>query len=158
LPEYTRSSRVSQECAPDIAYTYRHVTRPLSRKAQLFLLIVFGGNIMKKLGKLIAVAVVAGVATLGAGTASAWWGNDDYYGGPCGGPWGGGPWGGGPGYGYGGYPGYGYGGYPGYGGYGGNPGYGGYGGYPGYGGYGGYGGYPRYAPVAPVAPAPAPAR
>ena len=90
---------------------------------------------MKKLGKLIAVAVVAGTATLGAGTASAWWGNDYGYGGP----WGGGP--------YGGYPGYGYGGYPGYGGYG--------GGYPGY-GWGGYRGY-GYAPVAPAAPATAPA-
>ena len=48
---------------------------------------------MRKLSKLIAVAVVAGAATLGAGTASAWWGNDYGYGGP---------WGGGPGYGYGG--------------------------------------------------------
>ena len=101
---------------------------------------------MKKLTKLIAVAIVAGTAALGASTASAWWGNDyydDYYG-----PWGGGPWG------YGGYPGYGYGGYPGYG-WGGYPGYG-YGGYPGY-GYGGYPGY-GYAPAAPAAPSTAPAQ
>jgi len=84
---------------------------------------------MKKLTKLIAVAIVAGTAALGASTASAWWGGNDYWGGPWGYP----------GYGYGGYPGYGYGGY-------------GYGGYPGY-GYGGYG----YAPAAPAAPAAAPA-
>ena len=111
---------------------------------------------MKKLTKLIAVAIVAGTAALGAGTANAWWGDDDYYD-YYDGPWGGGPWGH-PGYGYGGYPGYGYGGYPGYG-YGGYPGYGG--GYPGY-GYGGYpgygGGYPGYGYAATSAPAAAPAQ
>ena len=60
---------------------------------------------MKKLTKFIAVAIVAGTAALGASAASAWWGDDDYWGGPWGNR----------GYGYGGYPGYGYGGYPGYG-------------------------------------------
>jgi len=110
---------------------------------------------MKNTLKIVAVTALAGAATLGTGSAVAWWGNDyydDYYG-----PWGGGPWYGGyPGYGWGGYPGYGWGGYPGYG-YGGYPGYGW--GYPRYGGWGGYpgygwGGYPYYAaPVAPTAPA-----
>jgi hypothetical protein len=38
---------------------------------------VFGGKTMKKLTKLIAVAIVAGTAGLGASSASAWWGNDD---------------------------------------------------------------------------------
>ena len=120
---------------------------------------------MKKVTKLIAVAIVTGTAALCASTASAWWGND-YYDGYYG-PWGGGPWGGWPGgsswgddwFGdgwgdfsmsmsggghgrgwnrYNSYYGpYGWGGYP----------YGGYG-YP----YGGYG-YPYAAPVAPVAPA-----
>lgn len=108
---------------------------------------------MKNTLKIVAVTALAGAATLGTGSAAAWWGHDyydDYYG-----PWGGGPWYGYPGYGYG-YPGYGWGGYPGYG-WGGYPGYG-YG-YPRYGGWGGYpgygwGGYPYYAaPVAPTAPA-----
>ncbi len=70
---------------------------------------------MKNTLKIVAVTALAGAATLGAGSAAAWWGNDyydDYYG-----PWGGGPWYGYPGYGYGGYPGYGYGGYPRYGGW-----------------------------------------
>jgi hypothetical protein len=112
----------------------------------------FGGKPMKKHTKLLSVAVIAAAATLGAGTASAWWGSD-YYDGPWGGPWGYGypgyGWGGYPGYGWGGYPGYGWGGYPGYG-WGGYPGYG-WGGYPGY----GWGGYPAYgyAPVVPAAPA-----
>ena len=66
---------------------------------------------MKKLTKLIAVAIVAGTAALSASTASAWWGND-YYDDYWGGPWGY------PGYGWGGYPGYGWGGYPGPYGYG----------------------------------------
>ena len=66
---------------------------------------------MKNTLKIVAVTALAGAATLGTGSAAAWWGNDyydDYYG-----PWGGGPWYGYPGYGYG-YPGYGYG-YRGYG-------------------------------------------
>ena len=104
---------------------------------------------MKKLTRLISVALVAGATTLGAGSANAFFGFGDWFDGPG---WGG-PWGGYPGYfgypGYYGYPGYGYGGYPGYG-WGGYPGYG-YGGYPGY-GWGGYPGY-GYAPVVPVAPA-----
>jgi hypothetical protein len=105
---------------------------------------------MKKLTKLVAATIVAGAATLGMNTASAWWGGHDYWGGP----WGYGPWYGGyPGYGWGGYPGYGWGGYPGYG-WGGYPYYGGWGGgYPYYGGWGGWG-YPAYTvPVAPTAPA-----
>lgn len=111
--------------------------------------------------KFLMIAVLACGAML-ASTANAWgwmpWDwfddDDDYWGGPWGGP----GWGGYPGYGYG-YPGYGYG-YPGYG-YG-APGYGygapGYGyGAPGY-GYGapgyGYGAYPYAAPpaAAPAAP------
>ena len=92
---------------------------------------------MKKLTKLISVALVAGATTLGAGSANAFFGFGDWFDGPG---WGG-PWGGYPGY-YG-YPGYGYGGYPGYG----------WGGYPGY----GYGyGYAPVAPVVPAAPAAAP--
>jgi hypothetical protein len=79
---------------------------------------------MRKLTKLVAATIVAGTAALSVTPASAWWGGNDYWGGP----WGGGPW-------YGGYPGY------------------GWGGYPYYGGWGGYG-YPAYtAPVAPTAPA-----
>jgi hypothetical protein len=118
------------------------------------------GNVMKKLTKLVAATIVAGTAALSVSNASAWWGGNDYWGGP----WGGGPWYGGyPGYGWGGYPyyggwggypGYGWGGYPGYGGWGGGyPYYGGWGGgYPYYGGWGGYG-YPAYTvPVAPAAP------
>ena len=54
---------------------------------------------MKNTLKMVAVTALAGAATLGAGSAAAWWGHDyydDYYG-----PWGGGPWYGYPGYGYG---------------------------------------------------------
>jgi hypothetical protein len=113
---------------------------------------------MNKLSRFIATLVIAGAATLATGTASAWWGDNDYWGGP----WGGYPgygYGGYPGYGWGGYPGYGWGGYPRYGGWGGYPGYGGWGGYPGYGGWGGYPGYGYgYAPAAPVAPATTPAQ
>ena len=86
---------------------------------------------MKKLTKLVSVALVAGATTLGAGSANAFFGFGDWFDGPG---WGG-PWGGYPGY-YG-YPGYGYGGYPGYG----------WGGYPGY----GYGYAPYTAPAAPAA-------
>ena len=61
---------------------------------------------MRKFGKALGVAVVAGAAVFTMSSASAFWG---------GGPWG--------------YPGYGgWGGYPGYGGWGGYPGYGGWGG------------------------------
>ena len=91
---------------------------------------------MKTKLSIFAGLALAGALGLATGPANAWWGGNDYYGGP----WGGGPWYGYPGYGYGGYPGYGYRGYPGYGW--GGPGYG-------YRGYG-YRGYP--AAVAPVQP------
>ena len=120
---------------------------------------------MKRIGKLIAAAAIAGAAALPM-SANAWWG--------WGPGWGGGPWNGwgngwgdgafdlsfgarsnlyGSGYGYnnpyywGGYPygGYPYGGYP----YGGYP----YGGYPYGGGWGAPYGMP-YAPAAPAAPQP----
>ena len=114
---------------------------------------------MNRISKRVASIVIASAATLGAGSASAFWGPFDWFDGPdyWDRPWGypGYGYGGYPGYGWGGYPGYGWGGYPGYG-YGGYPGYG-YGGYPGY-GYGGYPGYgwggvPAYAPPqAPAAP------
>jgi hypothetical protein len=119
---------------------------------------------MKRFSRLLAIVAVAGTAVVYTGTASAFFGFDDWFD-----PWDDGPYYGYPGYGYGGYPGYGYGRYPGYGygGYGGYPGYGyggypgyGYGGYPGY-GYGGYTGYgyaqPYAVPAAPVTPAAAPA-
>jgi len=114
-------------------------------------------NVMKKFSKMLATLAIAGVATFGAGSASAFFGMGDWFDGPWDGPNYGYP-----GYGYGGYPGYGYGGYPG-GGYGGYPGYGyggypgsGYGGYPGYSGYG-YGGYPGYGYAQPYAAPAAPA-
>jgi len=108
---------------------------------------------MKNTLKMVAVTALAGAATLGASSASAWWGNDYYDG--WGGPWGGGPWYGGYGYPY---RGWGWGGYPYYGGWGGYPYYGGWGGYPYYGGGWGYPAYgwgvPAYTvPVAPTAPA-----
>ena len=37
---------------------------------------------MKSLKKLLATSLVAGALALSAGTASAWWGGNDYWGGP----------------------------------------------------------------------------
>ena len=86
---------------------------------------------MKKVRKLVSIALIAGTGFLAVQPADAWWGgnrwNDDdwwdrpgyyRYGGPYG--WGGGPWG--------------WGGNPYYGGWGGGPW--GWGGYPGYYGHG----------------------
>jgi hypothetical protein len=87
---------------------------------------VLEGLVMKKLTRLVSVALVAGATTLGAGSANAFFGFGDWFDGPgWGGPWG----------------------YPGYHGY---PGYYGYPGY-GWGGYPGYGYAPYAAPAAPAA-------
>jgi hypothetical protein len=64
---------------------------------------------MKRFSRLLAIFAIAGTAAFYAGTASAFFGFDDWFD-----PWDDGPYYGYPGYGYGGYPGYGYGGYPGY--------------------------------------------
>ena len=60
---------------------------------------------MSKFSKVLTTSLVAGALALSASSASAWWGGNDYWGGPWGYP----------GYGWGGYPGYGWGGYPAYG-------------------------------------------